>query len=140
MPSKRTNDSVDAILKELDHRQTAATVQGSVADRQVDDILRSVGVLKDDAPAGQFGPVDASVLPTADLIGAGLPVAKDRFSTAALDDILADLPSLRGTSSAPVRQAAPQPAPARSVYTPAPARQAAPAQTAPAARPAPATG
>ena len=54
MPSKRTNDSVDAILQELDHRQTAATVQGSVADRQVDDILRSVGVLKDPASAGSF--------------------------------------------------------------------------------------
>ena len=44
MPSKRTNDSVDRILQELNQQQTAAGVQDSVTDHQVDEILRSVGI------------------------------------------------------------------------------------------------
>lgn len=99
MPSKRTNDSVDAILQALDRQQTDDAIEGGITEWQVDDILRSVGVHNDSSPAGQFGPVDASALPSDDLIGTGLPVAQDRFSTAALDDILADLPSIRQTYS-----------------------------------------
>ena len=44
MPSKRTNDSVDRILEELNQQQTAAGVQDTVTDHQVDEILRSVGI------------------------------------------------------------------------------------------------
>ena len=44
MPSKRTNDSVDRILEDLNMQQTAAGVRDSVTDHQVDEILRSVGI------------------------------------------------------------------------------------------------
>ncbi|WP_295340605.1 hypothetical protein [uncultured Subdoligranulum sp.] len=44
MPSKRTNDSVDRILQDLNQQQTAAGVQDTVTDHQVDEILRSVGI------------------------------------------------------------------------------------------------
>ena len=44
MPSKRTNDSVDRILQDLNQQQTAAGVQNTVTDHQVDEILRSVGI------------------------------------------------------------------------------------------------
>lgn len=44
MPSKRTNDSVDRILQDLNRQQTAAGVQDSVTEHQVDEILRSVGI------------------------------------------------------------------------------------------------
>ena len=44
MPSKRTNDSVDRILQDLNQQQTAAGVQSTVTDHQVDEILRSVGI------------------------------------------------------------------------------------------------
>ena len=42
MPSKRTNDSVDRILQDLNQQQTAAGVRDTVTDHQVDEILRSV--------------------------------------------------------------------------------------------------
>ena len=44
MPSKRTNDSVDRILQDLNQQQTAAGIQDTVTDHQVDEILRSVGI------------------------------------------------------------------------------------------------
>ena len=44
MPSKRTNDSVDRILADLNQRQAADGVRASVTDHQVDEILRSVGI------------------------------------------------------------------------------------------------
>ena len=49
MPSKRTNDSVDRILEELNIQQAQAGLRDSVTDRQVDEILRSVGITS--APA-----------------------------------------------------------------------------------------
>ena len=45
MPSKRTNDSVDRILEELNMQQAQAGLRDSVTDHQVDEILRSVGIL-----------------------------------------------------------------------------------------------
>ena len=42
MPSKRTNDSVDRILEDLNIQQAQAGLRDSVTDRQVDEILRSV--------------------------------------------------------------------------------------------------
>lgn len=49
MPSKRTNDSVDRILEDLNIQQAQAGLRDSVTDRQVDEILRSVGITS--APA-----------------------------------------------------------------------------------------
>ena len=53
MPSKRTNDSVDRILADLNQRQAADGVRASVTDHQVDEILRSVGI----STTPQFLPV-----------------------------------------------------------------------------------
>ena len=44
MPSKRTNDSVDRILEDLNIQQAQAGLRDSVTDHQVDEILRSVGI------------------------------------------------------------------------------------------------
>ena len=57
MPSKRTNDSVDRILEELNMQQAQAGLRDSVTDRQVDEILRSVGITPSSAqsmPDGEF--------------------------------------------------------------------------------------
>lgn len=56
MPSKRTNDSVDRILEELNMQQAQAGLRDSVTDHQVDEILRSVGILSlpdEPLPRGQ---------------------------------------------------------------------------------------
>jgi len=50
MPSKRTNDSVDRILEELNMQQAQAGLRDSVTDRQVDEILRSVGITSATGP------------------------------------------------------------------------------------------
>ncbi len=44
MPNKRTNDSVDRILEDLNIQQAQAGLRDSVTDHQVDEILRSVGI------------------------------------------------------------------------------------------------
>jgi len=49
MPSKRTNDSVDRILEDLNIQQAQAGLRDSVTDRQVDEILRSVGITSEPA-------------------------------------------------------------------------------------------
>ena len=89
MPSKRTNDSVDRILEELNMQQAQAGLRDSVTDHQVDEILRSVGILSlPDEPL----PEDTLAFPEGD----------------ALDDLL----------QKPVSQPAPAPAQPRP-YTPA---------------------
>lgn len=88
MPSKRTNDSVDRILEELNMQQAQAGLRDSVTDHQVDEILRSVGILSlPDEPL----PEDTLAFPEGD----------------ALDDLL----------QKPVSQPAPAPAQPRP-YTP----------------------
>ena len=88
MPSKRTNDSVDRILEELNMEQAQAGLRDSVTDHQVDEILRSVGILSlPDEPL----PEDKLAFPEGD----------------ALDDLL----------QKPVSQPAPAPAQPRP-YTP----------------------
>lgn len=62
MPSKRTNDSVDRILEDLNIQQAQAGLRDSVTDRQVDEILRSVGITT--APAQPVP--DRSLAPGAD--------------------------------------------------------------------------
>lgn len=58
MPSKRTNDSVDRILEDLNIQQAQAGLRDSVTDRQVDEILRSVGITS--APAQPVQPVQST--------------------------------------------------------------------------------
>lgn len=99
MPSKRTNDSVDRILEELNMQQAQAGLRDSVTDHQVDEILRSVGILSlPDEPL----PEDTLAFPEGD----------------ALDDLL----------QKPVSQPAPapaQPRPHTPVQQPDPAAGAA---------------
>ena len=132
MPSKRTNDSVDRILAELSHQQTRDDVRESLNDRKVDEILRSVGI-DTGTPGGNgtLGPIGREDLPAVEIDGSDAE-AEDRFSTAVLDDILGDLPSVKKMKKAAPRAEAPaQPRPAA---RPAPARQA-PAQPAPVQQP-----
>lgn len=130
MPSKRTNDSVERILEELSHQQARDGVRDSVNERKVDEILKSVGI--DTAAPGTsqeyLGPIGKEDLPRVEVSGG---MAEDRFSTAVLDDLLGDLPSMKflkkkTTSST---QSAPQARPAqqRPARQEQPARQAAPA-------------
>ena len=124
MPSKRTNDSVDRILQELSVQQTRDVVRDSVNDRKVDEILRSVGLDTDTLGTahGGLGPIGQEDLPAVEIDGSDV-TTDDRFSTAVLDDILRDLPTMKKLRKD--RPAARQPAqPAH------PARQEAPAQPA----------
>ncbi len=131
MPSKRTNDSVDRILQELSVQQTRDVVRDSVNDRKVDEILRSVGLDTDTLGTahGGLGPIGQEDLPAVEIDGSDV-TTDDRFSTAVLDDILRDLPTMKKLRKD--RPAARQPAqPARQQAQPArPARQEAPAQSA----------
>lgn len=112
MPSKRTNDSVDRILQDLNQQQTAAGVRDTVTDHQVDEILRSVGISPTPSPSA--------------------PLQGSNIAFSGLD-------SLDDFDAAPVqprRGAAPRPA-----AQPRPAVQSQPqpaAQPRPAARPQPA--
>ena len=113
MPSKRTNDSVDRILAELSHQQTRDDVRESLNDRKVDEILRSVGI-DTGTPGGNgtLGPIGREDLPAVEIDGSDAE-AEDRFSTAVLDDILGDLPSVKKMKKAAPRAEAPaQPRPA----------------------------
>lgn len=111
MPSKRTNDSVDRILQDLNQQQTAAGVQNTVTDHQVDEILRSVGI---------------STTPLH-----GTPEQDHKIAFAGLDD-LDGFDDFVSPASAPVqtRQTAAAPGSSR---TAAPRSTAQPVQTTPAA-------
>ncbi|WP_418760094.1 hypothetical protein [Gemmiger sp.] len=106
MPSKRTNDSVDRILEDLNIQQAQAGLRDSVTDHQVDEILRSVGISTAPAQPVQGG-----------------------FAFEADDDLGA---LLNDPGPAP-SQAAPQPRQAASAPRPV---QPAPQPTAPQTRPA----
>ena len=106
MPSKRTNDSVDRILEDLNIQQAQAGLRDSVTDHQVDEILRSVGI---------------STVPAQPVQGG--------FAFEAGDDLDA---LLNDPGPAP-SQAAPQPRQAASAPRPV---QPAPQPTTPQARPA----
>lgn len=98
MPGKRTNDSVDKILEELNRQQLDQGLRTSLNDQQVDDILRSVGI-----PVDSPGTVQT-------------PQSQD------VDALLADLiPGTAPRQAAPVQE---PPRPAAPSYTPpAPAPQ-----------------
>ena len=98
MPGKRTNDSVDKILEELNRQQLDQGLRTSLNDQQVDDILRSVGI-----PVDSPGTVQT-------------PQSQD------VDALLADLiPGAAPRQTAPVQE---PPRPAAPPYTPpAPAPQ-----------------
>ena len=153
MPSKRTNDSVDRILQELSVQQTRDVVRDSVNDRKVDEILRSVGLDTDTLGTahGGLGPIGQEDLPAVEIDGSDA-TTDDRFSTAVLDDILRDLPTMKKLRkdrpaarqpARPARQEPPaQPArqqvqpvqPVRQETRPAPAPRPQPAEEAPAER------
>ena len=117
MPSKRTNDSVDRILEELSHQQAREVVRDSVNDRKVDEILRSVGIDASAPGTGHtaLGPIGKEDLPAVEIDGSEVETA-DRFSTAVLDDILRDLPSMQK-----LHHEKPPAAPARTQPAPRPA-------------------
>lgn len=77
MPGKRTNDSVDKILEELNRQQLDQGLRTSLNDQQVDDILRSVGIPVDSpgtVQTPQSQDVDALL---ADLIPGAAPRQTD---------------------------------------------------------------
>lgn len=132
MPSKRTNDSVDRILEELSHEQAERGIRDSVTDRQVDAILQSLGHGSMAEPSGggsALGPIQKEDLPDITLGKGNNFNTEDRFSTAVLDDLLGDLPSMRAAKKN-------KPAPAPQPVRPAPA-QTAPQQPAPQVQPEP---
>ena len=97
MPSKRTNDSVDRILQDLNMQQAEAGLRDSVTDRQVDEILRSVGISTTDAP----------------------PMPQNGFAFGGADGLDELLNAPANKAAAPV-QPAPQPAPQPRRTAPAP--------------------
>ena len=106
MPSKRTNDSVDRILQDLNMQQAEAGLRDSVTDRQVDEILRSVGISTTDAP----------------------PMPQNGFAFGGADGLDELLNAPANKAAAPVQPApqprrtapAPQPAQSRPAPTPPP--------------------
>ena len=116
MPSKRTNDSVDRILADLNQRQAADGVRASVTDHQVDEILRSVGI---STTPLQNTPTQDSQIAFSDFSG------PDDF-----DEIMRSA----GATSAPTSM--PAPAPRRTTETPRAAAPQRPVQSVPDAQPA----
>ena len=122
MPSKRTNDSVDRILEELSHEQAERGIRDSVTDRQVDAILQSLGhgSMEESSGGGSaLGPIQKEDLPDITLGKGNNFNTEDRFSTAVLDDLLGDLPSMQAAKknkpgpAAPARRPASVPEPRR---------------------------
>ena len=112
MPSKRTNDSVDRILEELSHEQAERGIRDSVTDRQVDAILQSLGhgSMEESSGGGSaLGPIQKEDLPDITLGKGNNFNTEDRFSTAVLDDLLGDLPSMRAAKKNKPGPAAPAP-------------------------------
>ena len=116
MPSKRTNDSVDRILADLNQRQAADGVRASVTDHQVDEILRSVGI---STTPLQNTPTQDSQIAFSDFSG------PDDF-----DEIMRSA----GATTAPASM--PAPAPRRTTETPRAAAPQRPVQSVPDAQPA----
>ena len=157
MPSKRTNDSVDRILEELSQKQMAEGVRAGAQDSQVDEILRSVGLVKDDpvVPTGAFSGLGDTILPddVLDDLTSGFAFTTDGETTT-LPPLMppaaptpargAARPAQSRGTAAPQRpaeqqrQTPPRQAqePPRQAAQPAPRRQAAPARPAPQGRPA----
>ena len=118
MPSKRTNDSVDRILQDLNMQQAEAGLRDSVTDRQVDEILRSVGISTTDAP----------------------PMPQNGFAFGGADglDELLNAPANKAAAPQPAQS---RPAPAQPVphSRPRKARQGTPRRPSAAIQPAPAS-
>ena len=116
MPSKRTNDSVDRILADLNQRQAADGVRASVTDHQVDEILRSVGI---STTPLQNTPTQDSQIAFSDFSG------PDDF-----DEIMRSAGATSASASMPA------PAPRRATETPRAAAPQRPVQSVPDAQPA----
>lgn len=126
MPSKRTNDSVERILQELNQQQEAKGIRDGVTERNVDEILRSIprsGAHPDDATV-QLGPIPQSEMPKVE-VSADVADPESRFSTQAIDALLADLPIFRSEEVVrhPASAVTAKPAPARRTAPAAPAAQ-----------------
>ena len=125
MPSKRTNDSVERILQELNQQQEAKGIRDGVNESNVDEILRSIprsGAHPDDATV-QLGPIPESEMPKVE-VSADVADPEDRFSTQAIDALLSDLPIFRKEEA--VRH------PSAAVTPQAPVKKQPPVQKAPA--------
>ncbi|HJD20945.1 MAG TPA: hypothetical protein H9915_03905 [Candidatus Gemmiger faecigallinarum] len=113
MPSKRTNDSVERILQELNREQEAKGIRDGVTDSNVDEILRSIP--RSTAPADDvtatLGPIPDADMPKVE-VSADLADPESRFSTQAINELLADLPIFQQQNGAsrPSGQPAAQPA------------------------------
>ena len=115
MPSKRTNDSVDRILEDLNIQQAQAGLRDSVTDRQVDEILRSVGIttapaqpVPDRSPAsGADGGLDALLQQPA---AAVQPAPRTARQTQPAPYTLARQPVQPVQSTRPPQQTMPTPA------------------------------
>ena len=126
MPSKRTNDSVERILEELNQQQEAKGIRDGVTDRNVDEILRSIprsGAHPDNTTV-QLGPIPQNEMPKVE-VSADVADPESRFSTQTIDALLADLPIFRSEEA--VRH------PSSTVTAQAPAKKAMPKTTASAA-------
>ena len=129
MPSKRTNDSVERILQELNREQEAKGIRDGITDSNVDDILRTIprSTAPEDTFTATLGPISDADMPAVEVSG-DLKDPESRFSTQAINDLLADLPIFQNQAAA---DAAHIPASGRTAAS-APARQASsarPAQT-----------
>ena len=146
MPSKRTNDSVEKILQDLNREQEAKGIRDRITDTNVDEILRSIprSTAPVDDITATLGPIEDADMPKVEVSG-DLEDPEARFSTQAINELLADLPIFQnqeaakaarmtpaaGKAAAPARPAAPRqepaPRPARST-APKPEPQPAPVQ------------
>ena len=131
MPSKRTNDSVDRIIEELNQRQAAEGLRAGVNDQQVDEILRSISLRDDGSSSGtvSFGPLTQGDMPTVALEGLDATVSDLNIGTArppqpsqSADFVQQNLrPAVRPASEPdPPRQTG-SPAPRPAAYRPKPA-------------------
>ena len=128
MPSKRTNDSVERILQELNREQEAKGIRDGITDSNVDDILRTIprSTAPEDTFTATLGPISDADMPAVEVSG-DLKDPESRFSTQAINDLLADLPIFQNQAAA---DAAHIPASGRAAAS-APARQASSAPSGP---------
>ena len=129
MPSKRTNDSVEQILEDLNREQAAKGIRDGVTDRNVDEILRSIprSTAPMDDITATLGPIPEADMPKVE-VSADLKDPESRFSTQTINDLLGDLPIFQnsGTPAVPPPVRRPQAPPQQTRTTPAakaPARQ-----------------
>ena len=125
MPSKRTNDSVEQILEDLNREQAAKGIRDGVTDSNVDEILRSIprSTAPVDDITATLGPIPEADMPKVE-VSADLKDPEARFSTQTINDLLGDLPIFQnsGTTAVPPPVRRPQAPPQQTRTAPATAR------------------